>query len=175
MNYSIEEKTTIRSQIIQKVSSLIDSAFESDSVTELLERFGIELGERTCILYNRTSKILVLGELSGKKEDYKRRAKHLGVNPENLEFVDYSQCKKFNVAKLEYSSEYTDIICGPMPHKMVGMGDTSSFLAEVEKEPNKYPKVLRCTSNGGLKISVSGFAECVEKSRYLQEKANMVQ
>ena len=48
-------------------------------------------------------------------------AKKLGVKEENMEFIFYDGTKHLSVERLRYSCEYSDIICGPIPHKVEGM------------------------------------------------------
>ncbi len=96
-------------------------------------------------------------------------AKKLGVDSENLKFVDYSEAKHLNAERLRYSSEYSDIICGPIPHKVEGMGDTSSLLAKIEKNPSEYPKLIKAEANQKLKFSLTGFKNYLLKTRFFEE------
>ena len=98
-------------------------------------------------------------------------AKKLGIKEDNLEFIDYDRVKHLNTERLRYSSEYSDIICGPIPHKVEGMGNTSSFITEIEKNQSEYPKLIKATANNSLKFSISGFKEYILKTR-LFEKIN---
>ena len=96
-------------------------------------------------------------------------AKKLGVREDNLEFVDYDGAKHLSAERLRYSCEYSDIICGPIPHKVEGMGDTSSLIAEMEKNPSEYPKLIKASANESLKFSISGFKENILKTRFFEE------
>ena len=62
-----------------------------------------------------------------------------------------------------------------MGHSNNGMGDCSSFLANVEKHPEIYPKVIRLESNtqgGNLKITKTALINGLEQSRgYLDNVA----
>ncbi len=170
MVYSQSQITDLRTKIIRKINAEIALAIKNDTVDELLEKYGVELDE---VIYQsgvtRRSKILVLGQLSGKIRDYQMAAKKLGVKEDNLEFIDYTGAKHLNAERLRYSSEYSDIICGPIPHKVEGMGDTSSFIAEMEKNPSEYPKLIKAIANDSLKFSVSGFKEYILKTRFFEE------
>lgn len=170
MLYSQSQITDLRAKIIRKINTEIALALKNDTVDELLEKYGIELEE---ISYQsgvtRRSKILVLGQLSGKVKDYQMAAKKLGVKEDNIEFIDYDGTKHLNAERLRYSSEYSDIICGPIPHKVEGMGDTSSFIAEMEKNLSEYPKLIKAIANESLKFSISGFKECILKTRFFEE------
>ena len=170
MVYSQSQIADLKAKIIRKVNTEISLALKNDTIEELIEKYGIELDE---ISYQsgitRRSKILVLGQLSGKIKDYKMAAKKLGVKEDNLKFIDYNGVKHLSVERLRYSSEYSDIICGPMPHKVEGMGDTSSFIAKMENNPSEYPKLIKATANDTLKFSVSRFKEYILKTRFFEE------
>ena len=170
MVYSQSQITDLRAKIIRKINAEIALALKNDTIGELLEKYGVELDE---ISYQsgvtKRSKILVLGQLSGKVKDYQLAAKKLGVKEDNLEFIDYDGAKHLSAERLRYSCEYSDIICGPIPHKVEGMGDTSSLIAEMERNPAEYPKLIKATSNDSLKFSISGFKECILKTRFFEE------
>lgn len=112
---------------------------------------------------------MVLGQLSGKVKDYQITAKKLGVKEDNLEFVDYAGAMHLSVERLRYSNEYSDIMCGPVPHKIEGMGYTSSLIAEIEKNPSEYPKLIKAVANDSLKFSISGFKEYISRTRFFEE------
>lgn len=170
MLYSQSQIADLKTKIIRKINAEIALALKNDTVDELLEKYGVELEE---ISYQsgvtRRSKILVLGQLSGKIKDYQMAAKKLGVKEDNLKFIDYDGANHLSVERLRYSCEYSDIICGLIPHKVEGMGDTSSFIAEMEKNPSEYPKLIKMTANDCLKFSISGFKEAILKTRFFEE------
>lgn len=169
MAYSQSQITSLKAKIIRRINAEIALAIKNDTIDELLEKYGVELDE---ISYQsgvtRRSKILVLGQLSGKLKDYQLAAKKLGVKEDNLEFVDYDGAKHLRSERLRYSCVYSDIICGPMPHKVEGMGDTSSLIVEMERNPSEFPKMTKATVNDNLKFSISGFKECILKTRFFE-------
>ncbi len=168
MVYTQSQYSKIMQKIIAKVRFEVETAYDNDEMDYVIEKYGVSLDDDFPV-YPKTHKILVLGALAGKINDYKITAKKLGINPEQIEFVnDYSELKHFNTAKLEYSNEYSDIIYGPNPHKQVGMGDTSSLLALLKKEPNKYPKVIEAVANSSLKLSINSFREALLKTRLIE-------
>ena len=96
-------------------------------------------------------------------------AKKMGIPQENIIFIsDYDELKHYDTARLEYSTEYSDIIYGPTPHKTTGMGDTSSLLAKIKNEPTRYPRLTVATANGALKLSISSFKDRLTKTRYFE-------
>ena len=56
-----------------------------------------------------------------------------------------------------------------MPHKIEGMGDTSSLITEIEKNPSEYPKLIKATSNGDLKFSITGFKNYILRTRFFEK------
>lgn len=170
MVYSQSQIADLKSKIIRKINTEIALALKNDTMDELLKKYSVEMEEIQYLSgVTRRSKILVLGQLSGKIKNYQITAKKLGIKEENLEFVDYIGVKHLNVERLRYSSEYSDIICGPIPHKVQGMGDTSSFIAELEKNPSQYPKLIKANANGSLKFSITGFKDYILRTRFFEE------
>lgn len=152
-----------------KINKEISIAVKNGTFEEILERFGISLLDEPVMAVNtRKMKILVLGELAGKLKEYQLVAKKSGINQDNIEFINYVEAKKLNASRLQYSNEYSDIICGPIPHKIEGMGDTSSLLALMENNPSKYPKLQKATANSALKITITRFRELLFKTRYFE-------
>lgn len=170
MVYSQSQISDLKSKIIRKINAEINLALKNDTIDELLDKYGVELDEIQYLSgVTKRSKILVLGQLSGRIKDYKMAAKKLGVEDKNLEFIDYNGAKHLNAERLKYSCEYSDIICGPVPHKIEGMGDTSSIITKIEHNPSEYPKLIKVTANDTLKFSISEFKESILKTRYFEE------
>lgn len=167
--YSQAQISRIVQKIIAKVNKELEIAQENDTIDELMEKYGISFEEEPMPVDSRKSKIIVFGALAGKPKDYVMAAKKLGISQENLEFVsDYDDLKRYDTAKLEHSLEYSDIIYGPASHKTIGMGDESSLLAKIKREPNKYPKLIVATANGALKLSIQSFKNALANTRYFE-------
>lgn len=167
--YSSSQISKIIQKIIAKVRRELELAQESNSVKAVMNKYGVTLEEEAMPVDPKVSKILVFGALAGKEKDYVLAAKKMGINQENIVFVsDYDQLKRYDTAKLEYSTEYSDIIYGPSPHKMTGMGDTSSLLAKIKNEPTRYPRLTIASANGALKLSITSFKESLTKTRYYE-------
>lgn len=123
-----------------------------------------------CDFFDRNrSKILVLAFVFPNKDEWLQRAKKKYEKTKNrIEFVEYTS--NFNYGSLRNTDKYSDIFVGPVPHKGVGIGDASSFLAAVENNPGEYPKVQRMTdSTGTLKISLNSFMNCLDESNFVRE------
>lgn len=172
MLLSITDKAKIKSRVFAKISNELDNAIRDDELSTFLNKYGIILEEKERLPINtRLAKVLVFGQLAGSKKDYQIVAKKLGINPENIEFLDYQETKRFPAERLRNSMQYSDIIYGPAPHKCAEMGDTSSLLAEIKKNPMEYPRLIEAKSNTAgtnLKISITVFKECIEKTFYYE-------
>ena len=171
MNYSQNQIIELRKKIYAKINKEIEIAIKNNDLSEIAEKYGIVLDEEPAMIVTKRMKILVLGELAGRVKDYQSVAKKKGIDPDNLEFINYDQAKNINPSRLQYSNVYSDIIYGPTPHKISGMGDTSSLLSLIEKNPNEYPKLTKAIANNQLKISITGFGDYLLKTRYFEAMA----
>lgn len=170
MVYSQSQIAKLKSRIMRKVTTEIELALKNDTMDEILRKYSVEIEDIQYLSgVTRRSKILVLGQLSGKIKDYQITAKKSGIKKENIEFIDYNGAKHLNAVKLRNSSEYSDIICGPIPHKVQGMGDASSLISELEKNPSEYPKLIKANANESLKFSITVFKSCILKTRFYEE------
>lgn len=171
---SIVEFATIKSKVFAKIAAEIELAYEENTIDEFLEKYGIVIeNEQPPYFDSRRAKILVLGALAGNVDDYKSQLGKLGLNKNNVEFInDYDELKRFNAQKLEYSSEYSDIIYGPNPHKQVNIGDNASLLTLLKRNPEKYPRVIEAVANSKLKITINSFKEAVLKTRLFEASYN---
>lgn len=170
MVYSQSQIADLRGRIMRKINTEINLAIKNDMIDELIKKYSVDMeGINYLSGVTRKSKILILGQLSGKIKDYQMAAKKLGISEENLEFIDYIGAKQINAERLRYSCEYSDIICGPIPHKVQGMGDTSSLIAEIEKKPNEFPKLIKARANDKLKFSINGFKDYLTRTRFYEE------
>lgn len=172
MLLNMSEKAKIKSRVFAKVSNELDLAIRDDELDGFLNKYGIILEEKERMpISTRLAKILVFGQLAGSKKDYQMAAKKVGINPDNIEFLDYEETKGFSAGRLRNSMQYSDIIYGPAPHKCTEMGNTSSLLEEIKKNPMEYPRLVEAKSNTmgtNLKISITTFRECIEKTFYYE-------
>ncbi len=161
-------QSNIVHKLISKINIELSCIDDQESLDEFLKKYEITLDDDKFPVYPKKHKILVIGALAGKKDNYLMVARKMGIPSNQIEFVnDYDDIKHYNTAKLEYSNEYSDIIYGPCPHKMTNMGDTSSFLATLKNEPDKYPKVIEAIANNVLKLSIESFKKALLNTRLL--------
>lgn len=169
MEYKYSDKQTmdIFSKVMNKIQLEFRLAKENNSLDEFMEEYGIVYEENPMPVNRRQSKILVVGSLSGKEKDFIQASKKLGISENNLEFEsDFDKFTNLNLMRLEYSDEYSDIIFGPIPHSMAGKGDSSSIIAKMEHESDKFPRAIRACANSELKLSISSFRKALSSTRY---------
>ena len=168
MQYSMRQIQMIVQKIIAKVQHELEIAQQNDSVEEVMEKYGVTLDENPVQVTPKTSKILVLGALAGKKDNYSLAAKKMNILPENIEFIyDYEKLTHFNAAKLRNSLVYSDIICGPMPHSIENKNG-SSLIAEIRNNPAEYPRLITAEAKSALKLSINSFRNALTKTRYFE-------
>ena len=172
-NYSNQEIAEIRLSIINKIEKEIDVAIQANTLEFLISKYEIYKPSKNLMLIDANHcKVLVVGQLSGRKKDYIQRIKKQNIDPKRFEFLDYNEFKKFNVVKLKNSMLYSDVIYGPCPHSVKGMSDVSSFLEEMIENPDIYPNLIIAKDNSNsnsLKFSITCFDECIKKTRLYLE------
>lgn len=115
----------------------------------------------------RDGKIIVIGHSEVPREMLAAVARSMGFSKDRFEFcLDYEDAKTFNFKKTQWSSIYSYILVGPMPHSGVSKGDYSSVISALERDDG-YPPIIRL-GNSSLKISKASFREGLE---YLQKLA----
>lgn len=107
-------------------------------------------------------KIVVIGDLSAKEKDLLGVAKNLGLSKDRFEFVDFNSSVRYDFKKLEWNITIAVVLVGAMPHKTAGSNDSSSAISYIEKNKDKYPKVVRMSANNALKITKTNFKETIE-------------
>ena len=170
MVYSYLEFSEIKAKILAKVSYELEMAQENECLDELIDKYGIIM-ETYDMPVNKRMKILVIGQLAGKLNDYIMNAKKkLGLSADSFEFVsDYNKITNYNIERLRYSDTYSDIICGTIPHSIKGMGDNTSIISLIEQNQSEYPKLVKASANEALKLSINSFIEAIKKTRYFEE------
>lgn len=171
--YSYSEIIRATNMIHDAVDERIAVANATGTLEELLSEYGINLYDTTTPqIIERNMKILVIGDIRGRKSDYVMAAKKLGIPESSLEFIDYDEIKNFSLNILRYSPKYSDIIVGPIPHKIKDLKEDTSLIGMIENAPDKkaYPKLTRVTTNmegNVLKFSVSAFKEALLKTNLI--------
>ncbi len=98
--------------------------------------------------------ILLLGHSKLKDEFIYKTFTEIGISKNRVELHTEYKPDRVNIDSLKYSTQYSLILLGPMPHSMPGKGDFSSVIVRLETEDG-FPPVKRITVNGELKITKS--------------------
>ena len=106
--------------------------------------------------------ILVLGRCEVPRHVLQAIAENLGYDKRRFNFVDYDELQRYDCSTLRNSMRYAAVMCGPVPHKAKGMGDTSSILEELRHPERGYPPLAELRESAGqgdLRISKTSFRD----------------
>ncbi len=177
MRLNAEQLQNLINEIFNKIQLEIFHGNASDELDEVLKRYNlssfVEEVIPTCEFYKnnpRSAKILILSAIVPPMDKWRLNAKKkFGIDGDRIEFQEVKQ--NFDFGRLRNTSAYSDIFVGPLPHKGVGIGDNTSFLAAATNHPEEFPRVHRMQdSNGTLIASQSAFERCLEKSNFVCDK-----
>lgn len=130
-------------------------------------KYELETEKARNISFNEKSKILIIGLSNGsiKKKDIDGIFKAASI-PGQFEVVAYEEATNFDLRLLEYSTKYSDIFIGAMPHSVKGMGDESSGLKKLKDGSEViYPKVhILRKENKELGINKTNLKTAIQKS-----------
>ena len=108
----------------------------------------------------------MVGDSRVNKNDLIGIAKKYGIKESRLDFqLDYTRLHNYDFGKLRNSYTYSDVLVGPLPHKVEGIDGFSSFLAMVEANPEEFPMVIRLETSNELKITKESFKNGLLQSR----------
>lgn len=173
MRLTPQQLARAESELFARIRAEFEQANDENKIEDCFATYNyIYENEEPMLIQTRTHSVLVLGALGGRKSDYEMAAKKMGIDPEHVIFEnDYSRLGRFDTRSLEYSSVYSDIILGPVPHSQEGIGDNSSLRAAILNSPSKYPRLLvNEDSSHRLKtISISDFRKHLNNTRYASE------
>lgn len=113
----------------------------------------------------RDKKILILGDSRIKDEHIYKTLGEQGISKDRIELHTEYEPSKINVDSLKYTSEYSLILLGPIPHSMTGKGPYSSVVTRLETEIG-FPPVKRLTAGGELKITKTSLIKALEEALY---------
>lgn len=165
--------TELTEKIYQKVLKEVVEANQNNSIDKILKKYGLEDEIEYSYYDHNNSKILVIGDSRVNKDDLIAIAKKYGIRENRLEFeLDYTRLHNYNFSKLQNSMTYSDVLVGPIPHKVEGIEGFSSFLAMVEACPEEFPKVIKLEASNELKITKESFKNGLLNTRLFKDLFN---
>ena len=154
-------------KIRQKLTKEVTDAYYNGNLNELLKKYGLEDEVEHFYYDTNHSKIIVIGDSRIDKNEMEIVAKKNGIDPCRIEFVlEYDKFSNYNFEKFKHNMSYSDILLGPIPHKVKGLDKSSSFLAMVRKNPDVFPKVIDIRNSNELKITKTAFLNGLLKTRF---------
>lgn len=160
----------ILDKIYQKLTKEVSSAYYNGNIDELLDKYGLKEEVGHFHFNYNNSKIIVIGESRVNKSDLEYIAKKNGIDPKRIEFeLEYEKLTNYNFEKFKYNMSYSDVLIGPMPHKVKGLDASASFLSMVREQPENYPKIIELRDANELKISKQSFLNGLLKTRLYNE------
>ena len=156
----------ILEKVYGKISKEITDAYYNDEINYILEKYDLK-DEISYSYYDfNNAKILVIGNSMISKDVMVSIAKKYGIKENRLEFeLDYDRLHNYNFGNLKNNMSYSDILVGPLPHKVKGIENYSSFLAMAESNPEEFPKIIRLEGSNELKITKQSFLDGLLKTR----------
>ena len=92
--------------------------------------------------------------------------KKYGIPKDRVEFIDTEN--GFNINSIKYTSKFSDLIIGPVPHKLAGVCD-NSIISEIENNKEMFPKTHRCIdSHGTLCLSKNSICNVVDELNFVK-------
>ena len=161
INELLELEKDVKSVLDDNLERIIINLNASDNLGVFLEMIGMfgYLNSKKNAYSDGT--IIVIGQSDISKDKIIGVAKEFGLAKDRFEFyLEYEDAKTANLRKTQWSSNYSCILVGPMPHNGETKGDSSSIITELENADG-YPPVVRMGKNG-LKISKTSFREAVK-------------
>lgn len=124
--------------------------------------------EKGHALLEGRKKILVIGRTDISTEKLTGVSKGYGYEKNDFVFWDdYGKIKSY-AERLDCGTySFSGIIAGPMPHKVSGLGECSSFIEKMKRPGFPHMEEAR-SENGELKLTKHSFRKALEKmTRYL--------
>ena len=146
--------------LLEEKKTIIDQLTANEACIDSIERNaanGITNGHD---LLDGNKKILVIGQPVVSIDKLLGIVKNYGYEKNDFVFWDdYDKIKSY--AERMAGGSFTGIIAGPMPHKVSGLGEYSSFIEKMKQPGYPYMEEARSES-GELKITKNSFRKALE-------------
>ncbi len=163
INELLELEEIIKGVLEEDLERILIELNRNGELETLLRLLGVQeyLGIVEEEELQKDGKIIVIGQSEVEKGKLAAVAKNLGIAKDRFEFfLNYEDAKSFDFKKTQWSSKYSYILVGQMPHSGNAKGDFSSVITALESQEG-YPPVVRMGTNG-LKITKSSFRSTLE-------------
>ena len=115
--FELEE--TLKDELNNHLEEILVKLNRTDKLEDFLRLIGMQelLGLGDSSETFNDGQIIVIGNSEVDKEKLCAVAKNMGFNRDRFEFyLDYEDAKKFDFKKTQWSTKYSCILVGPMPH-----------------------------------------------------------
>lgn len=155
-------------KVLEKVARELEISNRTNELESYLRKIGCgEFIAEHNTEYTHNAKIVIIGESAIDVKEIESVAKKNGINPKRLELcLNYEKIKSIDIRRFEYNCNYSDIIFGPVPHKMVGIDDNSSAIAMIKNSSKAYPKLNLASDGNSLKITKKSLDNCFKNTQY---------
>lgn len=164
---SLEFKT-LEDKVLEKVARELEISNRTNELENYLRKIGCsEFVAEHNTEYTHNAKIVIIGESAIDVKEIESVAKKNGINPKRLELcLNYEKIKSIDIRRFEYNCNFSDIIFGPVPHKMVGIEDNSGAIAMIKNNTKAYPKLNLASDGNSLKITKKSLDNCFKNTQY---------
>lgn len=168
MTLSDLEIKDLETLVLQKVVRELQNANRTNELEKYLRKIDCsEFIVEHNTEYTHNAKIVIIGESAIDVKEIESVAKKNGINPKRLELcLNYEKIKSLDIRRFEYNCNYSDIIFGPVPHKMVGIEDNSGAIAMIKNNTKAYPKLNLASDGNSLKITKKSLDYCFKNTQY---------
>ena len=161
-------------EVTQKVREDIIKANRCGTLEEVLNKYNYIEEQEKWYSYPNTSKMIVIGSIEVKEKEVIGCLKAVGIDKNRVEFYDdYEKLTNIDFNFLRNNFNYSDILVCAMPHKIIGIGNNTSFISMIENNPKEFPTLTKITDESGkLKYSNSAFKKALMKTNMFKEINN---
>ncbi len=170
MELSDIERSAFRTTAHSKLDEKLAEAEDTNDYEEIMSILDINPDTLPKQVQTKKQKILVIGDLAGRKGNYIDEAKDMGIPIKSFDFIDYYEIKNYGINNLSVVGQYKDVICGPIPHSVSGKFHSNNPNSITELR-NLGPdvNVITCTKKQRgfhLKITLASFKEALLQTDY---------
>lgn len=155
-----ELESEVRSELNENLEAILSKLNRKGDLDKFLDLVGLSYllkRENDYPVYSN-GKIIVIGQSDVKEDILLAVGKELGISKNRFElYLEYYDSKKYDFRHVQWNSNYSVILVGPMGHSGVSKGDFGSVIEAISNQEG-YPPVIKLGSNQGkLKITKSDF------------------